>query len=146
MPRSPLVVLMTYLRKLHSCLRQNQLSSENLNEGPRREKGERGLGSEGKKGPSVGRQDCLSVFKSEDFITFYVSTRFNLQNVSLVFSMVFLIITQFIRRSLTHAQKLLSVVWGMAWTLLLLSWSSLKAPLGRRTCCCSEVPGAPNFF
>ena len=63
-----------------------------------------------------GRQDCLPVLKSKDSISFYISVSFHLQDISPIFSMVFLIIIQLIRCSLTHAQKLRGVAWGRAQT------------------------------
>lgn len=96
----------THLRQPHSHWEQNELSSENPNAGPRKDSRERGRGgSQEKKGPSASGQDCLSVWNAEDFIAFYISTFFFLQDVSPIFSMVFLIIIQLIRSSLTHTQS-----------------------------------------
>lgn len=53
--RSHVVLLMTHLRQPHRPPEQNQLSSQNLNEGPRKESREHGLGGrQEKNGPRVG--------------------------------------------------------------------------------------------
>lgn len=46
----------------------------------------------GGRGQRAGRQGCLSVLKSKDFLSFYIATSLNLQDVPPIFSMVFQII------------------------------------------------------
>ena len=65
---------MTHRQKPHSCLKQNQLSSETLNGHEKRQRGAWVGRSQEKKGQRVGRRHCLSVEKTEDFISFYIST------------------------------------------------------------------------
>lgn len=76
------------------------------------------------KGSKYCEQDCLSFLKTEDLISFYIMTAFNLQDVTPIFSMVFLIIIQLIRCFLTHAQKLSLIVWGKTQIWLLMSSSN----------------------
>lgn len=115
--RSHVIILMTHLQKPHRCLKQHQVSSENLNEAQEKIKGVHGLRRRKEKERVkvlVGKTaSLLEKAKISFSFTFQLPL---ICTVSPIFSMVLLIIIQLIRCLLTHAQKLHSIMWGRAQT------------------------------